>query len=214
MEMLVNYYWNVDLCKAFYPAIHAVEIALRNSIHNAATLHYGTPYWFDLPGVLLDQQQGKLAKAREDLIERNRPQTSDDIVAALMLGFWVSLFNKPFESPDPGAPANRLAWHDARHNPSRLFTATFPCAPNAMQSRKKILKRCNSILWLRNRVMHHETIWKYGNLPQRHADILETVGWLNPTMKQTIMFCDEFAIVHAGGKADIESKIRHYLDAQ
>ena len=83
-----------------------------------------------------------------------------------------------------------------------------------MQSRKKILKRCNSILWLRNRVMHHETIWKYGNLPQRHADILETVGWLNPTMKQTIMFCDEFAIVHAGGKADIESKIRHYLDAQ
>lgn len=200
------------MCKALYPAIHALEVALRNNIHHAATNQYGTPYWIDQPDVLLEQQREKLAKARDDLTERNKPHSPDDIVA-LMLGFWVSLFNKPFEFPGPGAPVSRLSWHDAHNHPTDLFKATFPHAPNAVQSRKKILKRCNSILWLRNRVMHHETIWKYADLPRRHADILATVGWINPTIRQTIMFCDDFSVVHAGGKAGIESRIRSYLSS-
>lgn len=213
LEMLVNYYWNIDLCKSLYPAIHALEISLRNSIHTAIRDHYGTPFWFDLPDVLLSRQLEMIKKAREDLDERGRPQTPDDIVAALMLGFWVTLFNKPFELPLPPAPAHQLAWHDAHSRPSRLFQATFPHAPNAMQSRRKISRRCNSILWLRNRVMHHETIWKYDNLADRHAAILEMIGWINPTMQTTIAFCDDFPMIHAGGKAAIEAKLRAHLGA-
>ena len=88
---------------------------------------------------------------------------------------------------------------------------TFPRAPNAMQSRKKISKRANSILWLHNRVMHHETIWKYRNLPHRHAEILEMIGWISPIMRTTIAFCDDLPAVHAGGKAGIEAKLKILL---
>lgn len=211
LEMLVNYFWNIELCKSLYPSIHALEVSLRNSIHSAATNCYGTPFWFDLPDVLLARQLEMIQDARDNLDERRKPKTPDDIVAALMLGFWVTLFNKPFELPLPPAPTNQLAWHDAHSRPSPLFLATFPHAPKAVQSRKKISRRCNSILWLRNRVMHHETIWKYSNLPDRHAAILEMIGWINPTMQTTIAFCDDFPIIHAGGRAAIEAKLRAYL---
>ena len=211
LEMVINYFWNVALCKALYPSIHALEISLRNNIHNAATTHYGNPAWFDLPDVLLDRQRELIQDARDDLVKRGKPQTPDDIVAALMLGFWVSLLNKPFELALHPAPANRLAWHDARSRPSPLFMVTFPHVPKAMQSRKKIGKRCNSVLWLRNRVMHHETIWKYTDLPDRHEGILEMIGWLNPAMHATIAFCDDFPTVHAGGRAGIEARLKTYL---
>ena len=114
LEMLVNYYWNIELCKALYPAIHALEVCLRNSIHAAATTHFGTPFWFDVPGALLARQIALIQQARDDLVERRKPQTPDDIVAALMLGFWTTLFNKPFKSPLPPAHPNQLAWHDAQ----------------------------------------------------------------------------------------------------
>lgn len=211
MDMVINYYWNIDLCKALYPSIHALEISLRNGIHAAATAHYGAPFWFDQPGVLLERQLEMIQKARDDLVERRKQQTPDDIVAALMLGFWVSLFNKPFEFPVPPAPANQLAWHDAHGAPTPMLKATFPHAPNAMQSRKKLFKRCHEVLRLRNRIMHHETIWKNSDLDKRHAAILEMIGWLNPVIRATIGFCDDFAMVHAGGRPGIQGKLETYL---
>lgn len=211
LDMLVHYFWNVELCKALYPAIHALEVSLRNSIHAAASHRYGTPFWFDEPDVLLEAQRELIQGARDKLVARRKPQTPDDIVAALTLGFWVSLFNRPFESPLPPAPPNQLAWHDALSRPSPLFLATFPHAPNPMQSRKKVARRCNSILALRNRVMHHETIWKYTNLPRRYAEILEMIDWISPAMRSTIGLCDDFPVVHATGKlrieADLEARI-------
>ncbi len=47
LAMIANYLWNLELCQAIYPALHGCEVALRNSIHAAASAHYGTPYWFD-----------------------------------------------------------------------------------------------------------------------------------------------------------------------
>lgn len=131
-----------------------------------------------------------------------------------MFGFRVSLFNKPFELPLPPAPANRLAWHDSHSRPSVLLTDTFPHTPNAFTSRKKIQKRCNKFLALRNRVIHPETIWKYDVLPQTHRRIMDMIGWISPRMRATIALCDDFPITHAGGRAAIESRLKSSLDSQ
>ena len=61
--------------------------------------------------------------------------------------------------------------------------------------------------------MHHEAIWKYSNLPDRHAAMLEMVGWISPAMRTTIAFCDDFQMVHAGGKDAIEAKLRAHHSA-
>jgi hypothetical protein len=211
LEMLTNYYWNISLCKALYLAIHALEISLRNSIHHAATAHYWTPFWFDHEGVLKDQQIERVQAARSELTLKGKPQTPDDIVAQLMFGFWVSLFNSPYEWSPPPAPADRLAWHDVANQPSHLFQQVFPNVPNAMRSRKKVSGRFNKVLQFRNRIMHHETIWKYPDLHSRHAEIISMIGWINPTMRQTIAFCDDFPTVYAGEKVAIEAKLRAYL---
>lgn len=211
LEMLTNYYWNISLCKALYPAVHALEISLRNSIHLAASVQYVTPFWFDHSGVLMDQQLERVRAARNELALKNKPQTPDDIVAQLMFGFWVSLFNSPYECSPPPAPTDRVAWHDVANQPSQLFQEVFPNVPNAMRSRKKVSRRLNKVLHLRNRIMHHETIWKYTDLSRRHDEILEMIGWINPAMSQTILFCDDFPTVHTGGKVAMEAKLRAYL---
>jgi hypothetical protein len=209
--MLTNYYWNVSLCKALYPAIHALEISFRNSIHHAAANHYWTPLWFDMADVLMQQQLNQVQHARDELARKRKPQTADDIVAQLMFGFWVSLLNSPYEWSPPPAPPNRLAWQDVTHQPSYLFQQVFPNVPNSMRSRKKISRKFNKVLQFRNRIMHHETIWKYADLPNRHAEILDMIAWINPTMMQTIALCDDFPAVHAGGKAAIEANLRAYI---
>lgn len=212
LDMIVNYFWNIELSKALYPSLQAAEISLRNAIHTAATRHYGNnPLWFEIPGTVLDQQVEKIREAKASLDDLNDPDVADDIVARLMFGFWVSLLNKPFELPLPPASSNQLAWHDAQSRPTQLFFDAFPNVPNRMQSRKKIAERCNRILWLRNRVMHYEPVWKYTSLQDRHDEIIEMLGWINFEMRDAIALCDNFLDVHVGGRAILEAKLRNHL---
>lgn len=52
LDMVVNYFWNIDLAEAIVPSLHAFEIALRNAIHNALTASQGTDMWFFKEGLL------------------------------------------------------------------------------------------------------------------------------------------------------------------
>lgn len=38
-DALSRYAWNVALCESFYPLLHALEIALRNTLDNAISSH-------------------------------------------------------------------------------------------------------------------------------------------------------------------------------
>lgn len=211
LDMVINYLWNVDLCQAIYPALHGCEISLRNTIHAAASAHYGNPYWFDDAGVLLSDQHQMLRKARRKLTNNRNGTTADDVVAALTMGFWASLFNSPFEYPAPPAPANRLAWHDNRSHASPLLLAAFPHAPKRFHSRNALSGHINRILWLRNRVFHHEPIWNRADLGREHRQLLQTIGWISPDMQQTIILCDRFPAVLGDGRASAQAKIRAHL---
>ena len=35
-EVIAKYVWNIALCEALYPALHTLEVALRNAVHQAA----------------------------------------------------------------------------------------------------------------------------------------------------------------------------------
>lgn len=214
-DMIVNYYWNVDLCKALHPSIHALEIALRNSVHAAATASYGSEYWFDLPNVLLDRQSDQVKKAKVAFRERKqREATADDLVAGLTLGFWVALFNSPYELSAPRAHPSRLAWHDDRGRPTRLLETAFSHVPRRMRSRTKLSGQLNRMLSLRNRVMHHETVWKYRDLRKRHQEITNMIGWVSPLLKSTIVLCDDFPAVHDNGRQMVEAKLAEHANGR
>ena len=57
-----NYAWNVALCESIYPTLNGFEIALRNSIHSAATNRFGSEYWFN--GRLKKEEEERLTALR------------------------------------------------------------------------------------------------------------------------------------------------------
>lgn len=195
IDMLTNYFWNIDLIEALVPCMHAVELALRNSIHSALTDRYGTDMWFYQPGLLDSNELVQLGRALQ-YTARNPPLLAGKIVAALNFGFWVSLLAGRYE---------RRFWQPERY---QLKETVFPNA--AAFSQQQIAHRFDEILKLRNRCFHHEGIWFRANLPQEHSDIHDAIEWINPTLQIAILAVDNFPAVY-NGRAAVEAGLKHHL---
>ena len=197
LDMVTNYFWDIALAEALVPALHGVELALRNSIHSHLSNFYGTNMWFYRPGVLEHGQLGQLAGALRQLADRRTQPTDGHIVAELTLGFWVALISDPYQQ--------RL-WQP---NGYALLSSVFPNA--AGMSRQHIHRRYNVIRRdLRNRVSHHEAIWDRPRLRQDHLDILEAIRWISPTFDHDISGIDRFPGVLAG-RTQLQRNLRIHL---
>ena len=64
LHMLTNYFWNIALCEALYPTLHAVELSLRNAIHTTLTNRYNTEEWWDVPRILYIDQKRDLDRKK------------------------------------------------------------------------------------------------------------------------------------------------------
>ncbi|MDQ3692494.1 MAG: hypothetical protein M3464_02545 [Chloroflexota bacterium] len=195
LEMLTNYFWNIRLGEALMPCLHAVELALRNSIHTEFAEHYGNDMWFYIPGVLDSGGIEKLSDALRQAAHKP-PLTAGKLVAAFTFGFWVSLF------------ASRHEEHYWRPNNFARLQDVFPHASNP--SLKNTYKRMQKILELRNRVFHYEGIWYRPALPQEHHDIHEVIGWISPVMHQAILAVDNFPEVYRN-RSQIEANLQAHL---
>lgn len=192
LDMVVNYFWNIDLAESLVPCLHASELALRNSIATVLTADRGTDLWFYEPGLLEPGQLQQFAQALVALSRKKVPPTGGRMVAQLTYGFWVTLLSRPYEQP---------LWSP---NGYALFQAAFPHAgPNL---RKDVFDRFNGIRELRNRVFHYEAIWNRPNLAGEHAGIREAIGWISPSLADMIAVVDTFAAAH-GGRAGVEARI-------
>lgn len=195
LEMVTNYFWNIDLSEALVPCMHAVELALRNSIHSALSEHYDSDMWFYQPGVLDSGELGALSKALRK-VSRKPPLLSGRLVAALSFGFWVSLLDARYE---------QQLWQP---NGYALVRRVFPYSGTL--SVRDISRRFNRILDLRNRAFHHEGIWHRPNLLQEHADIHEAIGWISPTLQQAILAVDNF-VENFQRRPQVEADLKRHL---
>jgi hypothetical protein len=207
LDMIVNYFHNLELSEALYPTLQAFEIALRNSVHLTLTQHFqDDPYWFDSlelypppkPPVTMPWQVLAIQAAREKLTREKKPHDADRVVAEMHLGFWHGLFNRPFESK---------LW---RPNQSALVGHVFPLAPNSQRNRQSVWNRIERIRIIRNRVMHYEPIWQRARLQDDHATILEALGWISADMHASIAMCDRFPVVLAS-RPGTEARVRQEI---
>lgn len=196
LDMLVNYFWDIDLTEAIVPCLHGAELALRNSIHDAFTAHYATDMWFYHPGALEPGQLGELSRALGQLARRRAQPASGRIVAELTSGFWVAVLSDPY---------HQRLWQPQSF---AMLRTVFPHSGNL--PRQHIQNRFNAIRKLRNRVFHFEAIWDRPNLLQEHADIHEAIGWISPTLQQAILAVDNFPEV-ANGRAQVEADLKRQL---
>lgn len=195
LAMLTNYFWNIDLAEALVPSLHAVELALRNSVHVALTNRYGTDMWFYEQGHLEPGQLSQFANALREIGKKSPPRAGR-LVAELTFGFWVTLLSAPYE---------QRIWQPDGY---ALLAAAFPQASD--RSRKQIHDRFNAIRELRNRVFHHEAIWNRSNLQQEHADIHQAVQWISPTLHRAIHAVDDFPTA-VNRRAHVEARLKSYL---
>ncbi len=191
LNALARYVWNLELCGALYKPLHFLEVGLRNSVHNAMTRQIGRDDWFDNASLLRESERTLVVKARHELKRKREPTTPDKIVAALNFGFWTTLFSK--------------------HYDHRVFTPfgaeIFPNLKRSRRTRIYVARHLEDARKLRNRVFHHEPIWHFENLLERHAMLQESIRMVSTPMHITNMLTDEFEHVHKSGWQRVRNKL-------
>lgn len=157
----------------------------RNALHNALTIEFETENWFQ--GLWLhSREQQAINKVLNELHKRKQAPTADRVIAELTFGFWCSLCDSRYEH-------KQILW------PKLLKHAPLKQLPKRQRQRKEISRAVNRLRQLRNRVFHHEPIWHWRDLPQRHTDAGELLTWLNPEIATLLQHSDRFTTLYRQG---------------
>jgi hypothetical protein len=157
------YWWNVDVSSAFYPSLHCLEIAVRNSMHTQLGTTFGRVDWWNVAslrdnGLLLVNEATRKVRRRLGY----RTGTADDMVTELSFGFWVSLVSRAY---------HRDLW--------------VPCLCRALPGyrgrRDQLHESLLTVVLLRNRIMHHEPI-HHRHLEADHETIYRLLGYVSPDL--------------------------------
>ena len=192
LEGYARYLWNIALSESLYPALNGLEVTLRNGVHSAGSSQFGGENWFEQ--VLQPSEQANLQKIRDRLSKQQKPSSDiHQLIASSSFGFWVSLFSGRYE---------KVLWH------KRSFLRdVFPYMDNKLRTRALLSKRLNQVRKLRNRVFHYEPVWHWKNLEQHHADILEAIAWMSPSMRVIVRLQDRFPGVYRLGSSVYEESL-------
>lgn len=152
IELIRAYFALQEISAHFLVPLQMLELSLRNNIHTAlqkkfpAQDHNGQLWFTHIPRSKTSKDQVASAEASA---KRKKPAPSpDDIVCELTLGFWVYLLDKCYQE---------------HTNPKRIWpfitSEVFPNKKNTtIDSIFNLLKSINTN---RNRLYHHEPIWKH-----------------------------------------------------
>nr|VFK12495.1 MAG: Abi-like protein [Candidatus Kentron sp. LPFa] len=170
------YTWNTAISAAFYESLQGLEVTLRNAIHQRLSKIYSVEIygisWYDNPEVGLDAWAiGRIKKARDTLDRHRRDINPSSIVAELPLGFWVSLLSRGGKGPslDRKMDYNNTLW-------KKGLWQTFP---HCKERRREIYKRLHFLQKFRNRIAHHEPIFRR-DLKADFSSILGVTAWICP----------------------------------
>ena len=179
-ELVQNrYLWNVELSAAFYGPLHVFEVGLRNAVDRSFRAAYGDD-WLTQPGLLAPREKALVDNALLELSKWQAPSLRGKIIAELMLGFWARLFAKHYEIGSP-SKGHAYFWPSRAHE-------IFPHAPKTLRTRKAMSVRIETIKKFRNRIFHHEPIWRRSDLEKLHEEISEAVRWISPDGERLLKY--------------------------
>lgn len=196
-EMIALYYWNKALSATFFPAIQCLEVTLRNAIHTAASAHFRNGAWYDplvtrvanelfASGRLRtyrgqrerSKSEKKLQEAKDKLQRAGKSVTPSGVIAEVSFGFWVSLLTAQYEDIN----TRSKLWPN-------LTTTVFPNAVGVQRNVGFLFNKYNNIRDIRNRLSHHEPLWKSstsGTLPlaiayvaAQYDEVMTCIGYIS-----------------------------------
>ncbi|MBA8847599.1 hypothetical protein [Microcella alkalica] len=161
------YEWNVQVSGAFFESLGIVEVTVRNALSAQLTAHHGSlgGSWCDDPlSIFSAQASADIAKARKRVRDLGRPETPGRVIAELNFSFWKFLLARRYEAT--------LWTPHLRH----AFPSLQP------QSRQIAFAALDGLTQLRNRVAHHEPIYRR----DLNADMLtafRVLNWIEPDVR-------------------------------
>jgi len=76
-----------------------------------------------------------------------------------------------------------------------------------------VLLNANRIRKLRNRIFHHGRIIHWKKLSQQHQEIIESIGWISPELREMAEALDTFQSTYDDGLNPWIEKIRSHWPA-
>jgi hypothetical protein len=157
------YEWNTALSGAFYESLQAFEVVLRNALLAELVNWHGTRPgdWFDDPrGTFDSRTHADVENAIKRLHDHGAPATGGRLVAELSFGFWRYLLTKRY--------TDTLWIPHLRH-------AFINLPPKA--DRAAVDAQIEPLVRLRNRIAHHEPIYKR-DLDLDAKRVMGLTGWI------------------------------------
>ncbi|MEK9497381.1 Abi family protein [Photorhabdus sp. P32] len=205
-ECLGIYLWNKQLASAFFPALQIIEVSLRNAIYQGYIRYeeikientFNQEQWqieknkidkLWFINVFTQQNNAEayrnILTATRQLQKDGKTLTPENYIAKLTLGFWISMVNNSY---DIQRNSYLTLW-------PKLRGLVFPYAldiqtqrPLSINSIGNELKEINKI---RNRLSHHEPLWRSKNAYQvehiinkvveSYEKCLKVIKWINPS---------------------------------
>ena len=187
VDALDLYVYNMALAGALLGPIHMLEVVTRNALHHELTAFAGQDDWWARGSrvQLLERHRQRIVDFGDKVtreLKGTRAVIPGDIVAASDLGFWTGLLGKG--SRRDGVDYEQL-WDDVTRH----------AFPNTRQRREQVWQKFNAIRIVRNRVSHHEHIFRTD--PKRNlATIIELVGFVSRPMAEWVDDRSRVAAIH------------------
>jgi hypothetical protein len=167
-EVIGVYQWNEDLSSALARLVGLIEIVLRNQFHQALSQRYppgatGTSTdWYHhirLSGKSLDSVRALTRENEGKGPPKVQQPKPDDVVAKQTFGFWPYLLD--VQKDQAGV---LLPWGNILVTVLPGHRQTDPSYWAVRAHRDELFARIELCGRLRNRLAHHEPIWKLGKL--------------------------------------------------
>lgn len=178
-----EYRQNLLISKNAYIPLSILEIALRNALNTYLTIKIGQDWHVDNT-FLTPMAQKKIKEVNDTLKGRKEIDSKEKVIAELNFGFWVSLFQKPYQ--------NYFRTKDLR----QIFP-NMPSKKEIFLDREEIYKKLDHIRRFRNRVFHYEKVIN----KDRYNDIEKDIHFV------LAIFDDELAdFAMVLNKSEVENK--------
>jgi hypothetical protein len=180
-EAVKAYFLLNDISQHFFVPLQLVEVVLRNRINNHIRNVKGKTDWYDSVPAMIKTKDA-VTKAKQLAKEEVAQPTPDDVVCRLTFGFWANLLDK---SQRDSAKPDHFIWD--QHDFKKVFVGADKSLSVGIANMRLL-----SLNSLRNRLFHHEPIWKGRKVDSlssaikvvehQYTDLLEVLGWLSPEM--------------------------------
>lgn len=157
------YQWNLELSCCFLAPLQVCEVSIRNAIAEAIELTYGANWPYDRSFEISLPNPPRTYSPRGNLLQHRNEPTAGKIIAELKFVFWERMFT---------ARHDNTIWNAHLHTVLPHVDAT----KTVQEVRREAYETLNDIRDLRNRIAHHEPIFRR-NIQEEYDRIRKVIGW-------------------------------------